>query len=186
LDKPPTDVTAILQDWRQGNAEALPRLLEAVYAELRRLARHYLSQERAGHTLQPTALVHEAYMKLVDQRVSWQNRAHFFAVAAQAMRRVLVDHARSHLAQKRGGAQERVTLSAAEALGTAPEVDLVALDTALEKLGRLDPRQSQIVELRYFGGLTNEETAEALGISPATVKREWTVAKAWLRNALSS
>ena len=184
MEKPPTDVTAILQDWREGNAEALPRLLDAVYAELRRLARHYLSQERAGHTLQPTALVHEAYMKLVDQRVSWQNRAHFFAVAAQAMRRVLVDHARGHLAQKRGGAQERVTLSAAEGLA-APEVDLIALDSALEKLAALDPRQSQIVELRYFGGLTNEETAEALGISPATVKREWTVAKAWLRKALS-
>ena len=184
--EPSTDVTAILQEWRQGSPEALERLMEIVYAELRRLAAQYLSRERSGHTLQPTALVHEAYVRLVDQRVPWESRAHFFGVAAQMMRRVLVDHARSRRAEKRGGDSDRVTLSAAEGLAKTPEIDLVALDAALEKLAALDPRQARIVELRYFGGLTNEETAEALGVSVATVKREWALARAWLKGKLSA
>jgi len=183
---PSTDVTAILQEWREGSPEALERLMGIVYAELRRLAAHYLSRERTGHTLQPTALVHEAYVRLIDQRVPWQGRTHFFGVAAQMMRRVLVDHARSRQAEKRGGDGERVTLSAAEGLAQTPGIDLLALDAALEKLGALDERQARIVELRYFGGLTNEETALAIGVSAATVKREWTLARAWLKRELSA
>lgn len=182
---PPPDVTEILQEVRYGDKDAPARLMPLVYDELRRLADHYLRQERADHTLQPTALVHEAYLKLVDQtRVDWQNRAHFFGVAAQIMRRILVDHARRHRASKRGGFQQKLTLDEAVDYSQPRDVDLVALDDALNALAQLDARQSRIVELRFFGGLSIEETAEALGVSPATVKVDWSMAKAWLRREI--
>ena len=183
----PVDVTEILQDVRHGDKDAPARLMPLVYDELRRLADHYLRQERPDHTLQPTALVHEAYLKLVDQtRVDWQNRAHFFGVAAQIMRRILVDHARRHRASKRGGFQQKMTLDEAVDYSQSRELNLVALDDALNTLSHLDPRQSQIVELRFFGGLSIEETAEALNVSPATVKVDWSMAKAWLRREIGA
>jgi len=156
-----------------------------VYAELRRLAASYMRKERCDHTLQATALVHEAYLKLIEQRsVNWQSRAHFFGIAAQIMRRILVDHARGHLRDKRGGGQQEVPLD--EAIIFAPEQsgELINLDEALNRLATLDPRQAKIVELRFFGGLNVDETAEVLGISPKTVKRDWSVAKAWLHGEL--
>jgi RNA polymerase sigma factor (TIGR02999 family) len=175
------EVTRLLIDWSNGGRQALERLLPAVYDELRRLARRQMRQERTGHTLQATALVHEAYLKLVVQRrVTWRNRAHFYGVAAQVMRRILVDHARSHAAAKRGGGWEEVSLEEAPLVAIEPALDLVALDGALNRLGALDEQQAKVVELRYFGGLTIDETAEVLRISPATVSREWTLAKAWL------
>lgn len=184
---PPEDVTQILQDVIQGDKDASSRLMPLVYDELRRLAEHYLRQERPDHTLQATALVHEAYLRLIDQtRVNWQNRAHFFGVAAQVMRRILVDHARRHQAFKRGGFQHKLSLDEAVDYSQSRDVDLVALDDALTTLARLDTRQSQIVELRFFGGLTIEETAEALNISPATVKVDWSMAKAWLRREIGA
>jgi RNA polymerase sigma factor (TIGR02999 family) len=180
------DVTQILQEASGGDKNAPARLMPLVYDELRRLANHYLRQERADHTLQPTALVHEAYLKLIDQsRVDWQNRAHFFGVAAQSMRRILVDHARGHQASKRGGSQQKIALDEAVDYSQPRDLDLVALDDALKTLARMDERQSRIVELRFFGGLTIEETAEALGVSPATVKVDWNMAKAWLRREIS-
>jgi len=155
--------------------------MPVVYGELRRLAQHYLRRERPDHTLRATALVHEAYLRLVDQRaVTWQNRAHFFGVAAQLMRRILVDHARRHHAAKRGGTALKVSLNDVVLAAEERAEDLVALDDALNRLAAMDPRQGRVVELRLFGGLTVEETAEVLRISPATVKREWTTAKAWL------
>ena len=161
-------------------------LLPLVYDELRRLAASYLRRERPGQTLQPTALVHEAYLRLMKDRPDrWQNRAHFCAIAAHSMRQILIERARARGAQKRGGAQPRVTLDEALVPGQAPSVDLVALDEALERLERLDPEQARLVELRFFGGLTIEETAEAMDISPATVKRHWTVARAWLARELA-
>ncbi len=179
------DVTQILQDVSRGDSDAPARLMPLVYDELRRLANHYLRQERPDHTLQPTALVHEAYLKLIDQtRVDWQNRAHFFGVAAQLMRRILVDHARRHQASKRGGFQQKLALDEAVDYSQPRDLDLVALDDALNALAKLDVRQSQIVELRFFGGLTIEETAAALGVSPATVKVDWSMAKAWLRRQI--
>ena len=182
----PHDITQMLIDWSNGNREALDRLIPVVYAELRRQAARHLRRERPGHTLQTTALINEAYLRLVDQKnVRWQNRAHFFAVAARMMRRILVDHARSHRRAKRGGSAARLPLE--EALAVAAEkssVDLLALDEALERLAAVDARQGQVVELRYFGGLSIEETAEALGVSPATVKNDWNVSKAWLRREL--
>ena len=178
---PPEDITQILQEVSGGNREAPARLMPLIYDELRRLADYYLRRERPDHTLQPTALVHEAYLKLIDQtRVDWQNRAHFFGVAAQLMRRILVDHARRHRASKRGGFQQKLTLDEAVDYSQPRDVDLVKLDDALTALAKFDARQSRIVELRFFGGLTIEETAEALGISPATVKVDWSMAKAWL------
>jgi RNA polymerase sigma-70 factor (ECF subfamily) len=181
----PEDVTQILQEVSGGDKEAPARLMPLVYDELRRLADHYLRHERPDHTLQPTALVHEAYLRLVDQtRVDWQNRAHFFGVAAQLMRRILVDHARRHQASKRGGFQQKLTLDEAVDYSQTRDVDLVKLDDALTALAKFDARQSRIVELRFFGGLTIEETAEALGISPATVKVDWSMAKAWLRREI--
>jgi RNA polymerase sigma-70 factor, ECF subfamily len=174
------DVTRLL-DGQTGAADALVPL---VYAELHDLAVHYMRGERADHTLQPTALVHEAYMRLVDQRnASWKNRSHFFGIAAQAMRRILVDHARRKRATKREGG-DRVTLD--ESVAEAPQrsVDLIALDDALLKLAALDPRQARVVELRFFGGLDIEQTAESLGISPATVKRDWTFARAFLQREI--
>lgn len=168
-----------------GDRDAPARLMPLVYDELRRLADHYLRHERADHTLQPTALVHEAYLKLIDQtRVDWQNRAHFFGVAAQSMRRILVDHARRHQSEKRGGFRQKLTLDEAVDYSRTRDVDLVKLDDALTALAKFDARQSRIVELRFFGGLTIEETAEAIGISPATVKVDWSMAKAWLRREI--
>lgn len=186
MASPPPDVTRLLIDWSGGDREAFDRLLPLVYDELRQLARSYLSRERQEHTLQPTALVNEAYLRLVGQdRVQWQSRAHFFGIAAQIMRRLLVDHARAGKAGKRGAGAERVAVELIDIPAAEGNVDLDALDQALERLAALDERQSRIVELRYFAGATNEETAEALGISVATVKREWTIARAWLHKQLS-
>ena len=177
----PSQVTQLLQQWSTGRDDARDRLFPVIYGELRRLAASYMRRERVDHTLQPTALVHEAFLKLVDQRaVQWQSRAHFFGIAAQAMRRILVDHARAHAADKRGAGEPPVSLDEARMLGVSPNVDLIALDEALTRLAAIDPQQSRLVEARFFGGLTIEEAAELLQISPATVGREWTVAKAWL------
>jgi RNA polymerase sigma factor (TIGR02999 family) len=177
-------VTRLLVDLQRGADGAADQLVPLVYGELHKLAVHYMRAERGDHTLQPTALVHEAYMRLVDQRnASWQNRSHFFGIAAQAMRRILVDHARRKQAGKREGG-DRVTLD--ESVAEAPQrsVDLIALDDALNKLASLDPRQARVVELRFFGGLDIEQTAESLGISPATVKRDWTFARAFLQREM--
>jgi RNA polymerase sigma factor (TIGR02999 family) len=171
----------------QGQKSTLDDLMPAVYDELRRLAQHYLSRERAGHTLQTTALVHEAYLRLVDQKaVNWQNRAQFFGIAAQMMRRILINHARERNAQKRQGYATKVSLDEAISLFETRDVDLVALDEALNALAALDPQQAQVVELRFFGGLTIEEVAEVMDVSPATTKREWDSAKLWLRRQLGS
>ena len=181
------DVTLVLEQMRKGDKGAADKLLPLVYDEFRALARHYLAQERCNHTLQPTALVHEAYMKLVDQtRVDWQGRSHFFAVAAQAMRRILVDHARSRQRDKRGGGRARVVLYEAVALSPQKDEDVLALDEALERLAALDARQAKVVELRFFGGLSVEEVAEALGVSKRTVEGDWTFARAWLSRELRS
>lgn len=167
--------------WNAGDDAALERLVPLVYSELRRTAARRLRRERPDHTLQTTALVHETYLRLVEQRrARWRNRAQFFAVAARLMRRILVDHARSRGASKRGGQAWRVSVDADTLRAPEAEPEVVALDRALQDLASLDKRQSQIVELRYFGGLSIEETAQTLGLSPATVKREWTVARAWL------
>ena len=180
------DVTRLLADWREGDQRALEQLAPLVYDELRRLAGRYLRRERINHTLQSTALVHEAYLRLIDQsRVQWQNRAHFFGVAAQMIRRILVDHARGHQAAKRGSGVARLSLDEALDASAPRDLDLVALDDALETLARLDPQQSRIIELRYFAGLSIEETAEVIGVSPATVKREWASARAWLFRELN-
>lgn len=183
----PEGVTQLLVDWSNGDQAALDKLMPVVYDELRRLAGNYLRRERAGHTLQPTALVNEAYMKLVDQRnARWQNRAQFFGVAAQLMRRILVDHARVRQAQKRGGSnQQQLSLSDADRIAEKPNIDLLALHEALNDLAAIDEQQARIVELRFFGGLTIEEASEVLGISHATVERDWTMARAWLRRELS-
>jgi RNA polymerase sigma factor (TIGR02999 family) len=180
---PHSDVTRLLLDLSSGRAGAADDLLPLVYAELRSLAAKLLRNERPDHTLQPTALVHEAYLRLVDQRVdTWQNKAHFLAIAATAMRRILIDHARRRRAAKRGGA--RVTLDDDVAAETGPSLDLLELDDALARLSALDARQGQVVELRFFGGLGVEETAAVLGVAPATVKRDWTIARAWLHREL--
>ena len=181
----PGEVTRILQAWGKGDQQALDKLMPVVYDELRRVAQRYLRREGPDHTLQATALVHEAYLRLVDQRgITWQNRAHFFGVAAQLMRRILVDHARRHRAAKRGGSALKVSLNELMLAAEERAEDVVALDDALERLAAMDPRQGRVVELRIFSGLTVEETAEVLGISPATVKREWTMARAWLSREL--
>jgi RNA polymerase sigma factor (TIGR02999 family) len=182
----PPDLTRLLLDWSRGDQTALDRLMPLVYDELRALAERSLRHERSGHTLQGTALVHEAYLKLVDQRqVRWQDRAHFFAVAAQLMRRVLVDHARRHGAVKRGSGAPRLPLHEADApAAAAPLVDWLALDCALDRLAALDERQARTVELRFFGGLTIEETAEVLQVSQATVKNDWNLARGWLYREL--
>ena len=175
----PREVTQLLIRWSNGHREALTELTPLVYSELRRLANHYLRSERPDHTLQPTGLVHEAYLRLIDQTsVRWQNRAHFFGIAANLMRQILVNHALSHRAAKRGGTAVKITLDEA-AVGVAKQqdLDLVALDEALSRLATLDLQQSRVVELRFFGGLTIEETAEVLQVSPATIKREWTTPK---------
>jgi len=176
-----SDVTEILLAWNRGEPGALDRLLPAVQRELHRVARGYMGRERPDHTLQATALVNEAYLKLVDQtRVTWKNRAHFIGVAARLMRRILVDHARQRAARKRGGHDLRLTLAGEIAAPDVRTVDLVALDAALEKLEALEPRQARVVELRFFGGLTREETAEALDVAAVTVKRDWIAARAFL------
>lgn len=182
-----TPITQLLIEWSDGRHEALENLVPLVYQDLRRIAAGYMQREPAGHALQPTALVHEAYVRLIDQRqVKWRNRAHFFGVAAGMMRRILVDQARVRLAEKRGGKWERVTLVGDEVATEGPDaVDVLALHEALERLASFDPRQERIVELRYFAGLTIEEAAEVVGISAASVVREWTIAKAWLRADLS-
>lgn len=185
--QPPEGVTQLLIDWGRGDQAALDKLMPLVYNELRRLANNYLRRERINHTLQPTALVNEAYLKLIDQRnAHWQNRAQFFGVAAQLMRRILVDHARNAKAQKRGGSdQQRLSLTNVDRAIAKPEIDLLALNEALNELAELDPQQSRIVELKFFGGLSIEETAEVLGIGHATVERDWKMARAWLRSKLS-
>lgn len=179
------DVTVLLMAWGNGDADALSRLTPLVHEELHRLAEAYMGRERAGHTLQTTALVNEAYIKLVDcSRVRWQNRAHFFAVAARLMRRILVDFARKRRYQKHGGDWRQVTLVGGLDIATKLDSDFVALDEALQGLDKLDPRKARVVELRFFGGLSLEETAEALQVSPDTVGRDWRAAKAWLMREL--
>jgi RNA polymerase sigma factor (TIGR02999 family) len=186
MSEPRGEITQLLNDWQAGSEQALNALTPLVYNELRRLAQSYLSRERAGHTLQGTALVHEAYLRLVDQRhVHWRNRNHFFALAAELIRRILVDHARAKRAEKRGGDQGKLSLEEGFDAPAPAGVDLVALDDALQLLARTDPQQSQIVELRYFAGLKIDETAEVLNISPATVKRDWVLAKAFLKREMS-
>jgi RNA polymerase sigma factor (TIGR02999 family) len=181
----PQSVTALLADWSRGNPEALDQLLPLVYGELRRMAARQLRRERVNHTLQPTALVHEAYLRLVDQRrVDWRGRAHFFGVAAQVMRRILVDHARRHAAGKRGQGVEFVSVDDVRTAPAAKQIPVLALDHALDRLQKLDPDLARIVELRAFGGLTIEEAAEVLDVSPSTAKREWRAARAWLGREL--
>jgi RNA polymerase sigma factor (TIGR02999 family) len=183
----PKEVTQLLIQLTDGNRNVLDDLLPLIYGELRSLAANYLRRERAGHTLQPTALVHEAYLRLVDQtRVQWQNRAHFFGVAAQMMRRILVDHARGRDAEKRGGELQKVSLDENIDVAGEKDLNLVALDDALNRLAELDPQKSRIVELRFFGGLSAEETAEVMGVSVPTIKRQWRMAKAWLYGQVSS
>jgi len=178
-------VTELLVDWSKGDQEALNKLTPMVYDELHKLASRYLRRERSNHTLQTTALVHEAYLKLVDQKdANWQNRAQFFAVAAQLMRRILVDYARRHRASKRGGSYYKLTLDEVLASSGEKDAELLALDDALDRLAAIDPQQSRVVELRVFAGLSLEETAHALDISPRTVRREWSMAKAWLHKEI--
>jgi len=185
VDRDSRPVTELLVRWRQGDPQALQSLMPLVYSELRRLARHYLQGERSDHTLQSTALVHEAYMRLAGQNPpQWQNRAHFFAVSAQLMRQILVDYARSHRASKRGGDICRLALEEAGEQSQALDVDIVALDDALKSLAEMDSQQSRVVELKFFGGLSIEEAAEVLGVSASTVKRDWTTARAWLYREL--
>ena len=181
----PASVSRLLLSWGQGDQDAREQLIPLVYAELRRIARRHLWSERPDHTLQSGALVHEAYLRFVhDKSPQWQNRAHFFGVAAQLMRHILVDHARSRRAAKRGAGVPKLALDDRMALPQKREVDLVALDDALNRLALLDPQQSRLIELRFFGGLSIEETAVVLGISPATVKREWATARAWLQREM--
>jgi len=182
----PHEVTQLLIDWSNGSQDAAEPLFPLVYEELRRLAHRYMRRERPGHTLQTTAVVHEAYLRLIDQKhVQWQNRAHFFAIAAQMMRRILITHAQSHSYAKRGGGAFKVPLDEAAILSQERAGELIALDDALKSLAVFDVRRSQVVELRFFGGLSNEEIAEVLKISPNTVMRDWNVAKAWLYREMS-
>lgn len=183
---PPHELTQLLIDCSDGSQPAYDQLFPLVYEELRRLAHRYMSRERPGHTLQTTAVVHEAYLRLIDQKhVQWQNRAHFFAIAAQMMRRILITHAQSHAYAKRGGGALRVSLDEAAIVSQERAGELIALDEALTALTVIDPRRSQVVELRYFGGLNNEEIAEVMKVSPNTVMRDWNVAKAWLYREMS-
>lgn len=180
------NVTQLLHDWSNGEQQAFDELLPIIYNELHRLAHNYLNRERSDHTLQTTALVHEAYLKLIDQQsVDWQNRSHFFAIAAQAMRRILIDNARRHAASKRGNTPEKLSLDDVESISIGSNETLLALDDALKRLETIDSQQSRVIELRYFGGLTIEETAEVLNLSPATVKREWAMARAWLYKSIT-
>jgi len=186
LDTSSQEVTLLLIAWSEGDQAALEKLIPLVYQELRRLAKRYLKRERPGHSLQTTALVHEAYLRLIDSsRVRWQNRAHFFAVSAQLMRRILVDFARSRRYLKRGGEAQHVSLGEALDIAEARGAALIALDDALLALARIDERKSRVIELRYFGGLSVEETAETLKVSTETVKRDWRLARTWLRRELA-
>jgi len=183
--KSSSQVTMLLGRWRGGDREALDLLVPLVYDELRRIAQNYLRNERPGHTLQSTALVHEAYVRMIQQDLpQWQNRAHFFAVAAQLMRQILVDHARAHRADKRGGGACKLALEDAQESARPIDVDIVALDDALKTLSGMDPQQGKVVELKFFGGLSIEDTAEVLGVSSSTVKRDWITARAWLHREL--
>ncbi len=180
------DITQLLLAWGEGDQAALERLMPLVYEEMRKIARRYMVRQRPDHTLQTTALVNEAYLRLIDSsKVKWQNRAHFFAISAQLMRRILVDFARARLNQKRGGGVQKVVLDEALTISAEPSAELVALDDAMNELAAIDKRQSRIVELRYFGGLTEEETAEVLDISTRTVRRDWSLARAWLYRQLN-
>ena len=184
-DSPSGAITQWLLDWGRSDKTGLDQMLPVVYQELHRLASHYLSREAPGHTLQPTALVHEAYLRLVDQRrVDWRNRAQFLGLAANMMRRILVNHARDRAARKRGGNPERVSLSLVESPSGRSDIELIALEDALQQLAALDERKGRVVELKFFGGLTIDEIAEVIGISPATVEREWAFARAWLYDAI--
>jgi len=183
----PQEITQLLLHWSDGDKSALDQLVPLVYPELRRLAKRHMAREDPAHTLQTSALINEAYLKLVDQQnINWQNRAHFFAVAAQVMRHILVDHARTRNYAKRGGGAPKLPLDEAVALTEQRAEELIALDDALRDLARLDARRSQIIELRFFGGLTLEETAEVMDMSPSTVQREWRAAKAWLHHTMTS
>jgi RNA polymerase sigma factor (TIGR02999 family) len=188
MTQPPThEVTQLLIEWSNGDKTALDKLMPLIHEELRGLAHHYMRRERSDHTLQTSALVNEAYIRLVNRKgVQWQNRAHFFAIAAQSMRSILVDHARSHAYAKRGGGAHKIELDEAMIVSQERAAEVVALDGALKELAEFDPQQSRIVELRFFGGLTIEETAEVVKLSPATIKREWSTAKAWLYHQLSN
>ncbi|HUH64151.1 MAG TPA: sigma-70 family RNA polymerase sigma factor [Terracidiphilus sp.] len=185
-DRPGAELTDLLRDWSNGDVDARDAVADIVYRELRRLASAYMRRERFDHTLQPTALVHEAYLRLVDQRAEWKSRAHFFSTAAFMMRRILVDHAKQHLAAKRGSGLAKSSLDEGLRVAGETPVDLIALNDALDSLSRIDPQRGQIVELRFFGGLSNEESAEVLGISPATVQRQWAGARAWLFHEMSA
>jgi len=186
LASPSHEVTQLLLEWNEGKADVLEKLMPLVYKELCRLARQYLNKERAGHTLLTTDLVHEAYLRLIDQkRVKWQNRAHFFGIAAQLMRRILVDHARGKKRIKRGDGTQRVSLNQVATTSYESKVDILAIDEALRRLAELDERKAKVVELRFFGGLEIEEVAEFLALSPITVSRDWKLAKAWLHRALT-
>ena len=186
MSEPPGDVTLLLKQAKGGDAEAMAKLMPLVYAELRRLAEHYMRGERPGHTLQPTAVVHEAYLRLVGvDRLDWQNRAQFLGVAAQFMRRILINHARERIAAKRGGIGGRADVDVADLASTEKPEEMMAIDIAITRLSELNPEQSRVVEMRYFGGMSVEETAEAMSISPRTVKRHWALAKAWLHAELS-
>src|SRR6266516_550765 len=186
MDSSPPTITQLLVEWSEGDQGALDQLTPLVYDELRKMARTYLRRERSDHTLQATALVHEAYLRLIDQHsVSWQNRAHFFGIASQMMRRILVNHALAHAAAKRGGGAEKLSLDKTLNFSNQRDIDLIALDEALKELEHLDSQQTRIVELRFFGGLSIEETAAALRVSPATVKRDWRTARLWLRRQLT-
>ena len=181
-----SETTKLLRDWAKGDRSALERLTPRVYRELRRIAGHHMQNERAGRTLQATALVHEAYLKLIDiTNVDWQHRAHFFAVSAHIMRQILLDRARRRVAAKRGGKAERLNLDEIPDVGAAKARELIALDDALNALAQLDPRKARVIELRFFGGLSVEEAAEVLEVSPNTVMREWKLARAWLLSELS-
>ncbi len=185
--EPPADVTQVLRNWSEGDENASAKLMPLVYEELRRLAREYLRRERADHTLQATALVHEAYLRMVDEKsVTWQNRAHFYGIAARLMRRILVDYARAHNAAKRGGLQQKFALDEARDLPAPGPTDLVALDGALESFAKTYPRKSEVVELKFFGGLEANEIAEVLKVSEKTVLRDWSFAKLWLCRELSA
>ena len=186
MEEAPGEITRLLAEIKSGNRDAESRLIPLVYSELRRLASHYMRRENPGHTLQATALVHEAYLRLTQQKeVNWQNRAHFYGVAASLMRRILIDHARERLAKKRGGSSEKVSLDEALVVSPYPSAQLLAVEEALQRLCLRDPRQGRIVELRFYGGLTEEEAAEVLAVSVRTVKRDWKVAKAWLYQEIS-
>lgn len=180
------EVTQILRDWSEGDEQAPERLMPLVYDEMRRLARSFLAKERRDHTLQPTALVNEAYMRLVDQtRANWQNRAHFYGIASSMMRRILIDHARARVTDKRGGAAVRLSLEDVQAPAEQRAAGFIALDEALERLARLDARKSRVVEMRFFGGMTDEEIAAALGVTTRTVLRDWKKARLWLYRELT-